>query len=195
MDCTSGKESVFTAYAGDLIRVKAKQLRRRRDFRTVDPDDLQQDLWVAVVRVAGQFDPAKSSSVTYLQHVVDSAVAGLVRARHRQKRTNGVPTHSLSDAVDRGVDSTDTLATTVSEADLTRRTGVEPVDDRDRLEDAEAVKSALFQMPVEMRDDCRRVMGGTVTSAARDLGVSRRQVRNTLAETKPYLERAGYEFR
>jgi transposase-like protein len=36
-------------------------------------------------------------------------------------------------------------------------------------------------------------MGGTVASVARDLGVSRRQVRKTVAAARPFLERAGFD--
>jgi RNA polymerase sigma factor (sigma-70 family) len=191
MDHAQGQD-VFGEYAANLIRIKAKQLCRRRDFRGVDPADVQQDLWVSVARAADQFNPAKSSTVTFLHYVVRSGVAQLVRARHRQKRCNGVPTVSLHDLVNLQVPTSEPLAASVSAVDLARRTGSDSADEQQRRDDSDALSRALDEMPQVLRDVCRRIMGGTVTSVARDLGVSRRQVRKARTEARPYLERVGF---
>ena len=41
-------------YARNLIRFKARQLSRRRDFRSDEPDDLRQELWLALVKAAAR---------------------------------------------------------------------------------------------------------------------------------------------
>jgi transposase-like protein len=48
-------------------------------------------------------------------------------------------------------------------------------------------------MPDEVREVCRRMMGGTISSVARDLGISRRQVRKAISCARPFLERAGFD--
>lgn len=78
--------------------------------------------------------------------------------------------------------------------DLARRTGSQPTDETHLAETTEAVGAALQQMPADVRHVCQRRMDGTVTSVARDLGLSRRQVRNRLRKVRPHLEHAGEEF-
>jgi len=190
MSSSQGNDFVLTDYARKLIRFKARQLCRLHSFSKSDEDDLQQELWVAVVNQAGKFDPARASLDTFIDRVVNSAVAMILRDRQRQKRANGFQTVSLDDSP---ADShgNETLSAKVSEDDLARRVGTEPTDETDRRETAEAVASALSMMPDELRDVCRRVMGGSISSAADDLETSRRQIRNALAAARPYFEQAG----
>jgi RNA polymerase sigma factor (sigma-70 family) len=194
MGSATGKDFVLTAYARDLIRIKSKKLRRRGDFRSVAPEDIRQDLWTAVFRAVETYDPTKASIDTFVDRVVAAAVASLVRSQGRDKRRIGRLTQSLDDVFPSASETPEPLLAQTSAADLARRTGNVQPDERMRSERAEAFACALSQMPAAVHDVCRRVMGGTVTSAARDLGVSRRQVRKVLAEAKPYFEWAGFEM-
>lgn len=181
-------EFVLTDYAKNLIKFKARQLTRRRDFQTAELEDLQQELWLALIKAAQRFDPAKASLDTFIDRVVNKAVAMLVRTRQRKR--NGITQRmpSLSDERTSPDGRTEPLAATISHDDLARRTGTEPIDETHVAETTEAVTAALQRMPADLRDVCRRLMGGTVTSVARDLGMSRRQVRNRLQNARPYLE-------
>lgn len=126
--------------------------------------------------------------------MVNTAVAMLVRTR--QRKGNGITQQmpSLSDERTSPDGRTEPLAATISRDDLARRLGTEPSDETHLTETTEAVAVALQRMPAELRDLCRRLMGGTVTSVARDPGMSRRQVRNRLQNARPYLDQAGEEF-
>lgn len=193
MDHAQGKEFIFTNYAKSLIKFKARQLSRRHDFQPAELEDLQQELWLALVKAAEQFDPAKASLDTFIDRVVNTAVAMLVRARQRCKRGNGFAVQSLDQELAPSSDTPEPLAATVSADDLARRTGTKPADKAARREDAEAVEHALAQMPEEIRNLCRRLMGGTVASVARELGISRRQVRKVISKARPFFERAGFD--
>lgn len=193
MDSAQKKDFVLTDYAKNLIRFKSRQLSQRRDFLSEEPDDLQQDLWMALIKAADQFDPAKASLDTFIDRVVNTAVAMLLRARRRHKHGNGCRIDSLDSERATGGDKSEPLMASVSADDLTRRTGSEPRDETATREDAEAIEHALAQTPPEVRDLCRNLMGGSVASVARDLGISRRQVRKTIATAKPFLEKAGFD--
>lgn len=194
MDSAHGKDFVLTDYAKNVIKFKSHQLGQRRDFQSIEPEDLQQELWLALVKAAEQFDPAKASLDTFIDRVVNTAVAMLVRARRRLKCVKGIRADSLDDVNVSKSDSPELRSEAVSADDLARRTGVKSRDEASQREDAEVVEQALAQMPVEMRDLCRRLMGGTVASVARELGVSRRQVRKTVADARPFFEEAGFNF-
>jgi len=192
MSSSQRNDFVLTDYARKLIRFKARQLCRLHSFSKSDEEELEQDLWLAVVNQAGKFDPARASLDTFIDRVVNTAVAMILRDRQRQKRANGFQSVSLDRTPSDG-HGNEPLSAKVSKDDLARRVGVEPTDETDRRETAEAVASALAKMPDELRDVCRRVMGGSISSAADDLETSRRQIRNALAAARPFFEQAGVD--
>lgn len=192
MSSSQRNDFVLTDYARKLIRFKARQLCRLHSFSKSDEEDLQQELWLAVVNQAGKFDPARASLDTFIDRVVNTAVAMILRDRQRQKRANGFQTVSL-DVTPSDGHGNEPLAAKVSQDDLARRLGIEPTDEAERRETAEAVASALTKLPDDLRDVCRRVMGGSISAAAEDLETSRRQIRNALASARPFLEEAGVD--
>lgn len=194
MKQTHATEFVLTDYARNLIKCKARQLSRRRDFQPVEWEDLQQELWLALVKAARHFDPAKASLDTFIDRVVNTAAAMLVRARQRLRNGANERVQSLSDELVAPDGQSEPLAATICCDDLARRIGTKPSDATHVAETTEAVAAALQRMPTDLRDVCRRLMNGTVTSVARDLGLSRRQVRNRLQAARPYLEQAGEEW-
>jgi len=142
MPSSQGDDFVLTDYARKLIRFKARQLCRLHSFSKSDEEDLQQELWLAVVNQAGNFDPARASLNTFIDRVVNTAVAMILRDRQRQKRSNGFQAMSL-DRTPADGHGNEPLSAKVSKDDLARRVGVEPTDETDRRETAEAVASAL----------------------------------------------------
>ena len=189
---TRARDAVLTDYAHTLIPFKARQLSRRSGFTRSDEEDLEQDLWTALLSQAELFDPDRASIDTFIDRVVNSAVMMILRDRRRQKRANGFQAQSLSDPAHPHGPSTETVDAELTAEDRCRYRGAFPVDESQLAEDQEAAQHALSEMPSELRDVCRRVMGGSISSAARELGRSRRQIRNVLAEARAYFERAGF---
>lgn len=185
------RDAVLTDYAHTLIPFKARQLSRRSGFTRSDEEDLEQDLWTALLSQAELFDPDRASIDTFIDRVVNSAVMMILRDRRRQKRANGFQAQSLSNPVYRCGPSTEPVDAELTAEDRCRYRGAFPVDESQLTADREAAQHALSEMPSELRDVCRRVMGGSISSAARELGRSRRQIRNVLAEARAYFERAG----
>jgi RNA polymerase sigma-70 factor (ECF subfamily) len=192
MDTAHGKDFVLTDYAKNLIKFKARQLSRRQSFRPSDLDDLKQELWLTVTKKCEQFDPTKASLDTFIDRVVDTAAAMILRNRRRLKRAKGFQTRSLDGDASTARQKAEPLSATISEDDLARRIGAEHRDETARCEGVQAVHDALALMPDKLRNVCRRLMGGTISSVARDLGTSRRQVRKAIAAARPFFERAGF---
>ena len=87
MRSSQRNDFVLTDYARTLIRFKARQLCRLHGFSRSDEEELQQDLWVAVVKQADNFDPQRSSLDTFIDRVVNTQVAMILRERRRKKRS------------------------------------------------------------------------------------------------------------
>ena len=190
MSSTQGKEFVLTDYAQKLIEFKARQLSRRPGAGRPDRDEIRQELWLAVINQADRFDPSRASLDTFIDRVVNSAAAVIVRGQERRKRANGLHLVSL-DVPDGDDRSNQPRGAKLSDDDQCRRLGTQRRDAVADREQAEAVASALSHMPPEVSDVCRRVMGSSILSAAKELGTSRRQVRNALAAAEPFLAEAG----
>lgn len=192
MSNASGKEFVLTDYARNLIRIKARQLSRQRHFRHAEEEDLRQELWMAVVNQAEKFDPSRASVDTFIDRVVNSAVVMLVRDRQREKRAEGFLAISI-DSTHVSSETKEPLAAQISNEDLHRRTQVFPAKPIEVSERKEAVDMALEGMPAELRDTCGLLMKGSIASASREEGISRRQIRKALATARRFLERSGLD--
>src|SRR5690606_9552561 len=143
MSSHQGKEFVLTDYAKNLIEFKARQLSLRRDFCRSDREEIQQELWLAVVGQADRFDPERASLDTFIDRVVNTAVAMILRDRERQVRAQGFRTQSL-DAVSSNDRTKQPLAAKSAEDDLDRRLGRERRDELADRERQEAVAAALL---------------------------------------------------
>ena len=183
---------VDNQYARTSIRVKAKQLSRRKDFGSSCREDIEQDLWLHLLGQAARFDGDRSSLNTFIDRVVNSAAASLVRSREREMRADGFHAQSLESIADDFSCKKRTLRSSLSPEDSARRMGRAFLSDIDRREQQEALDSSLANMPPEMRDMCEQLMAGaTPTTLARRLGISRRQMRRRLEEARAYFEAAG----
>lgn len=184
---------VLTDYATTLIRVKARQLCRRTDFSSSEHDDITQELWLRLLTKAHYFDPQRGSLGTFVDRVVCSHVRTILRGRRRQSRLPWSGAISLERTIVE-VDGIPTPAyQTISEADLHRRIGTVFTCGAARQEEAAALAHALRSMPARLRDVCQHLREGTISSAARALGTSRRQVRSAKRAVRRYFQRAGLE--
>jgi RNA polymerase sigma-70 factor (ECF subfamily) len=187
------KDFVLTDYTRRLIDYKAWRLTQRRDFNESDKPDIEQKLWMAVAKQADRFDPSRASVNTFVSRIVSSAVAMVVRERWRQIRAQGFHAVSLDAAPADGDRARPPLAATISEDCKYRHLGCERWDDIEAKDHSEALTLALARMPPEISDVCRRVMGGSIKAAAKELRTSRRQIRNALAIARNYLESVGID--
>ena len=193
MKAAGAQNVLFTEYAQTCITIEARQLSQRSEFRRSDEEDLQQDLWLTLLKEADRFDPKRASLNTFIDRVVNTAAGMIVRRPYRRKRAPGSRVLSLdATSVSVSGDVKKPLAQYVSVLDLSQRIGAVPRDEAAHREDAEAIDHALNAMPEHVRDVCRRVMGGSIASASSELGTSRHCIREMLQAARPYLEQAGF---
>jgi RNA polymerase sigma-70 factor (ECF subfamily) len=184
---------ICTNYARTLIRIKARQLRRRPSFREFEQADIEQDLTLYLLSQADRFDPARGSLNTFIACVVDSAAAMMVRQRKREKQSpaDGIGLESLADVVDQPDGPPAPLAALVSNADLRRRMQTEPLTDAELYELIESVGGAMAPLPPELRRLCGALMRGNRSTAEQELGLSRRTADAALDLLREHFIRAG----
>jgi hypothetical protein len=183
---------VFNEYARTLIRVKARQLVHRSGFSRSDQDDLEQKLVLHLLSQARHYDRDRASINTFIARVVDSGVAMLLRKRKRQKRAPGLSAQSLELLVGDSSGKPQPLGATLSDEDRDRRLSRRSLSDLALYVDAEAFDFAIRGLPSHLLEIVRRVMESSPAAAARDLGISRRQVTAALVAVREHFERAGF---
>lgn len=192
MPGSSIQDLVVTDYARRLIRFKARQISRRTGFSPSDREDIEQELWTLLFTQAPTYDAARASIDTFIDRVVNSGVRMILRERRRGKRSEGFIAQSIDDLPLESACEGDRAQPEVDGESRGRHRGVYSVSEMLRAEDAESTMHALREMPPAIREVCQRVMAGTVKSASRELGMSRRQIGNVLEHARSYLEQAGF---
>ena len=185
------RDAVLTAYAKSLIKFKARQLSQKPGFSRSDQEDVAQDLTAYLLARAHLFDPNRASVNTFANRVIKSAIAMMLRDRRRQKRAAGFAAQSLEQTYVRQDQGIASLRDVLRPSDLGRRTGTG--DEEHRAKTVLAVIEAVRSLPPDLQDLCRRLIDGTAASAARELGISRRQVRNAIERLRRHFEAAGLE--
>ncbi|HUT56503.1 MAG TPA: hypothetical protein VNA25_01360 [Phycisphaerae bacterium] len=183
------RSALTTKYVQTLLRIKARQLSRRPEFCKTDPADIEHDLIAQVLKQADDYNPVRSAPQTFITRVIETAVAMLVRDRRRIKRAAGYRAISLEGTVLEGDGRETALSELIRESDLRRRCGGAPTDAAFDLRFD--VQEALTRLPKDLRRIAMRLMRATEAGIARELGISRRQVRKSVEAIREHFERAG----
>ncbi|TWT40192.1 hypothetical protein KOR42_49340 [Thalassoglobus neptunius] len=189
---TRAQEAIVSNYARTLIPFKARQLCRKAGFTPSDQEDIEQQLWMAVLAQVDNYNPERASLDTMIDCIVDSSARMILRERRTRRRTNSTPVESIDLPICCEEDLESTLADCLHAGDRVRHRGAFSRDEQLLDETREAVEQALQNTPTGVRDVCRRVMGGSILGTSKALGISRRQVRKRLAEAKEAFENSGF---
>ena len=192
MSSEAVRAALTSEYVQNLLSTKSYQLCHRPSFRRWERPDLEQDLAVHVLRQAHHFDPSRACVKTFIARVVDSAVAMILRDRRRFKRAAGFRSRSLEEALFHSEKGAGSLADLLDEADGCRRTGGNPTPGQQYAELASDTQRVLSELPPPLQEIANRLINATEASIARDLGISRRQVRNAVETIRGCFRRAGY---
>ena len=185
--------SLNDQYIRTLILIKARSLMKSPAFRGVERDDVLRDLTLILAKRLGQFDPERAQLRTFVSRVLDSAAITLLRARQREKRSGDHGMASIERLRESQTTDPVTGSAAVGEADAARRLGREvrsPIDD---FHLSDSIREIVAALPPDLADVCRALQEDSAVSTARGLGISRRQLRNRIAELRMRFAAAGFE--
>ena len=172
----------FAPYAGKVITYHARQLSRSPGFRAAEQLDLEQDLWLDLIARMPRYDPAKASVNTFIARIVENKCVSMVRHRRAAKRHPGRVEASLNDHVK------DCDGRVVDRHQTTPEASNTPQRHRDLERD---VADVLARLSPVHGDVARLLASGTINSAAKELGISRRIVQRTTEELRAAFGDAG----
>ena len=173
------KSVLNSRYARASVRFHAWKLSRQASFSFHEREDLQQELWAALIAQSPKFDPKRAAASTFIKRVVRSRAAMLLRARRIEGRSAPVrvrDTSSAQPAITEFTDASDQRSSLTTFAESRRRSELHL-----------AIHCAMEQMPPELRSICETLMEHPVSAVARKLGISRRQVQNAIETLRESL--------
>lgn len=185
---------IYTEYAQTLIRVKARRLVRRTEFRELQSGDIENALALHLLNQAEQFDPTRGSINTFIARVIDSAVAMLIRERRRGKRTPvpGVVIQSLEVMVDQPDGPPAPLGATLSQADAERRTGSDAMSGIELFELADDFTHLIDALPPDLQAFCRTRKDRNRSETERDLDLGRRKYDGAVEQIRQHFAQGGF---
>ena len=188
---------VTDPFTSNLIRIKAAQLCRRRDFSKSDAEDLQQSMLVQLLEKCHLYDPARGSVEAFVTTVINSCVRMELRRRDCLKRSGERAAVSLERTPIECDGDSVPLKACIRDDDLRRKTGAGVRTPIDSLELSEAVAHAFRQLSRDDQELLMHIAEKGVASASREWTkrrgrtVSRRQVYNELAKMRDRFKASG----
>ncbi len=189
-------EAVHAALTSDcisnLITFKARQLLRRPEFHGVELEDVQQEIRLHVAQKAHLFDPKRGHDVGFITVVVETAAAIMCRSRGQLKRGAGLRVQSLEGSVLLNEGEEISLLDQLVEDDIHRHHGGQGAPDP-RQQDARIdMAEVLVRLSPHLRQVAQLLMNdGCEASIARDLRMSRRQVRKAIDELRGHFRQSS----
>lgn len=161
----------FTDADAEIIKHKVRKLIGRYGFNASDEPDLQQELAMHVSTRMARHDPARGARSTFVDRIVRNKIANILENRMALKR-GGRKRQLALDAVPEGVlldGDTDAAA-----VDL----GMD-------------VRNAVAGLPPDLRRVATELEGNSPSEAARNLGLTRGQMRQRMDAIRRHMEEAG----
>lgn len=171
------------------IRRKARQLAKRAEFVGDDIADIAGAIRVLLAPRLLGFDPERASLHTFVVHAMRSIGASLIKERYRDCRRVALNTWSF-DALDARGQRRRAEAITESEA-ATRHGGAGP-DAIGAFITRQSIEHATASLHPDLVIVVRLLREDAPATAARRLGISRRQMRSLIAEIREHFIRHGF---
>ncbi len=173
-----------------IIRRKVKQLIGRAGFTRQDREDLEQDLILRVLQSLPSFDPDQAHRNVFTTIVIERHVANILRDNQAEKRDRR-RVSSLHVMINIGDGETTELAQTISQSELHARRGHCPRSHEELAQLAQDLADVAARLPDKLRELAERLKTQTVSEIARDMGVPRTTLNESVRRLRRRFESAG----
>jgi RNA polymerase sigma-70 factor (ECF subfamily) len=165
--------NVTDKFATRLIRRTAKELVGGGVFPQSDLEDVIQELQLALIAQAANFDPNRARWSTFVKNVIERSAISLRRRQNAQCRQPASEVSSLNVLIEDGEGQLVELGATVSEEEHRTSVGQGFISHTDEVRAAIDVQGVLESLPEDLQDICQRLKSKSPNEVARDLGISR----------------------
>ncbi len=176
--------------AKEIIRRKAGCLMRRGGFSPSDLPDLEQELWMHLLKKMPTFDSGKAGWAAFVTAVVTAWGANLLRARFAARR-HPRRLHPPLPGTEGGQQEGGSLGERLGEKAHDVRLGRHHPPEQERLELQLDVREALERLPDDLRHIAERLRQLSIAELARELGMPRTTLCELIARIRRRFQRMG----
>lgn len=177
-------DTSYDRFARGHVRGRIAKLVRTLGLPESDRDDLEQEVLVFVYQRLRQFNPSCGSIEAFTNKVVTSKVCNLIDQLTAKKRDFRLIAFSFDETV-RTLegDCVDRKELTDAQIMIQNRGDIESYT-RDQIERKVDMDRIINKLPAELADVCNALKRGNATDAARELGISRREVTRRISKLR-----------
>ena len=180
---------LFEKVIQGLVRHHARKLIRCGVVKPQDKDDLKQALFVRLWISLRAYRSSRGSHGPFLKVVSKHAAVNLLRDQLAQKRNSAGITSLNVNILCGG--RWGEFAQVISQRELEARTGRTARSDRERCELKHDVNEVIGQLHPHLQQLAERLKHSTISEVARDLGLPRASVYESVGQIRRRFEKAG----
>lgn len=179
-------------FASELVRRKARQLTRLTSLGRQDREDLEQELFLCLLRKLELFDDQRGDLGAYLTAIIERCALNFLRNQRAAKR-NAVRVSSLSVHVDAGEGEPAPFASVIPDSAHDFRLTRDRLSDEELVSLAIDIEEVLARLPPHWQELAARLKTRTKTEAARDMKMPRSTLYGWVRSIRRQFEKRGFE--
>ena len=173
-----------------IIKRKVRQILGRAGYKRQDRQDLEHELLARLLQGLKLFDPAVAHRKSFVTAVVERAVANILRDAKAEKRDHE-RISSLQVLIQVTEEETAELSETIGDRELNCRRCRDPRSEEDLAQLTFDLGEFLATLPEELRDLAERLKTQSIAAIAREVGVPRTTLNDSVRHLRQRFEQAG----
>ena len=173
-----------------IVKRKVRQIIGRAGYTAQDREDLEQELLTRLVQSLKSFDPNHAHRKCFVTAVVERDVANILRDKKAEKRDHR-RIGSLHVMIEVTEDGPTELAGTIGEREHNARRCRQPRSEDDLAQLASDLANVVAALPDELRDLAERLKTQSISEIAREVGIPRTTVNDSVRRLRQRFEHAG----
>lgn len=173
-----------------IVKRKVKQIIGRSGYTRQDTEDLEQDLLTRLMQGLKSFDPDVAHRKSFVTAIVERSVASIIRDAEAQKRDHR-RIGSLQLLVQVTEEGPIELVQTLSDREHNNRHCRDPRNDENLTHLVTDLAAVVDSLPDELRDLAERLKTQSISAIAREIGVPRTTLNDTVRRLRHRFEAAG----
>ncbi|HPI75788.1 MAG TPA: sigma factor [bacterium] len=183
-------EERFDEYEVVLIRVKSKSAIGKTGLRQEDLEDIAQDIILDLLQRLPKYDPEKASRHTFIDRIVEHALADMFNERSAPKRDYRRAPASLDPTTEKifpgGRDNN-------GERKAPWKSGASELTDYEIVELRHDIVRALEKLPPKLRDICIMLMQENICAVSAETGIPKATLIGHIKKIRNHFEFCGLE--
>lgn len=178
-------------YAVNLIHYKTQRLIGYLGLTESDRDDIEQDLAIHLRQNLPKHDASRGSLKTFINCVLDNRVKAIIKSRSCSTFDCRMHAYSLDAAVEVAEFDELTMADMLDADEYQMMLGNATRTLIEIVELRIDVRRVISSLPEDLQEVCELLSHTTVAAAARELGISRPKLYETMRRLRDVLSEAG----